>query len=205
MSLTEASRSLLSLPPGPSETTNVLVNTALIASVEALEDEKQPLEAQISTKETRTYFKIEQSQHDDTLVCFYTGFASFFVFAAFTEFLGPIVNKLHYWGTREGQCQRHDTQKLDPMNQLFMTLVKLRLNLKLTDLAFRFGISKSLASRYITTWISFLNHHLKEIEWMPTVEQVSGTLPHSFRKNYQNTFAIIDGSEIFLETPSDLH
>lgn len=40
---------------------------------------------------------------------------------------------------------------------------------------------------------------------MPTVEQVSGTLPHSFRKTYPNTFAIIDGSEIFLETPSDLH
>ena len=143
-----------------------------------------------------------------------------FVFAAFFEFLGSVVNKLHYWGTREGQRELHHTRKLDPMNHLFMTLVKLRLDLKLTDLAFRFGISKSLASRYITTWISFLYHHLKEIKWMPTVEQVSGTLPYSFsrystrglerqtvglfRNNYPNTFAIIDGSEIFLETPSDL-
>jgi len=30
------------------------------------------------------------------------------------------------------------------------------------------------------------------------------TLPHSFKQLYPNTFAIIDGSEIFLETPSDL-
>lgn len=30
------------------------------------------------------------------------------------------------------------------------------------------------------------------------------TLPHSFKKLYPSTFAIIDGSEIFLETPSDL-
>ena len=39
---------------------------------------------------------------------------------------------------------------------------------------------------------------------MPSVKQVCGTLPHSFKKYYPNTYAIIDGSEIFLETPSDL-
>jgi len=31
-----------------------------------------------------------------------------------------------------------------------------------------------------------------------------GTLPHSFRKNFPSTYAIIDGSEIFIQTPSDL-
>ena len=40
---------------------------------------------------------------------------------------------------------------------------------------------------------------------MPTVEQVSGTLPSAFRFKYPNSYAIIDGSEIFIETPSDLH
>ena len=74
-----------------------------------------------------------------------------------------------------------------------------------TDIGFRFGISKSLASRYITTWISFLYHDFKEINWMPSVQQVVGTLPHTFQKYYPNTFAIIDGTEIFLETPTDLH
>lgn len=86
-----------------------------------------------------------------------------------------------------------------------MTLIKLKLNLKLTDLAFRFVISKSVVSPYLITWISFLCHHLKEIDSMPSVEQVAGTLPHSFRSNYLHTFAIIDGNEVFLETPSDLH
>ena len=33
---------------------------------------------------------------------------------------------------------------------------------------------------------------------------MQGTLPHSFRKQFPNTFAIIDGSELFLQTPSDL-
>ena len=81
--------------------------------------------------------------------------------------------------------------------------MKLRLNLRNKDLAFRFSISESLVSRYVTTWICFLYHHLEEVKWMPEVEQVRATLPHSFRQAY-STFAIIDGSELFLQTPSDL-
>ena len=85
-----------------------------------------------------------------------------------------------------------------------MTLVKLKLNLKTTDLAFRFGVPNSVVSRYITTWICFIYHHIKELEWMPSVDQVKGTLPVAYHEKFPNTFAIIDGSEIFVETPSDL-
>ena len=81
----------------------------------------------------------------------------------------------------------------------FIVLILSTSSLKVKDLAFRFGISPSVVSQYINTWICFLYHHLKEI-----VSQVMSTLPHSFKKLYPSTFAIIDGSEIFLETPSDL-
>ena len=40
---------------------------------------------------------------------------------------------------------------------------------------------------------------------MPGIEQVEGTLPSAFREKYPSTYCIIDGSEIFMETPSDLH
>ena len=82
--------------------------------------------------------------------------------------------------------------------------MKLKLNLRRLDLAVHFGISESLVSRYITTWLCFLYQHLKEIEWMPAVDQVTSTLPHAFHDKYPTTFAIIDGSEVFIETPSDL-
>ncbi len=39
---------------------------------------------------------------------------------------------------------------------------------------------------------------------MSSIEQVSGTLPPAFHEYYPTTYAIIDGSEIFLETPTDL-
>ena len=86
--------------------------------------------------------------------------------------------------------------KLLHIDQLLMTFVILTLNLKVVDLAFRFGISPAVVSRYFTTWICFLYHHLKEIIWMPFVEQVAGTLPPVFRERYPNAYAIIDGSEI---------
>ena len=40
---------------------------------------------------------------------------------------------------------------------------------------------------------------------MPSTKQVEGTLPSAFREKYPSTYCIIDGSEIFMETPSDLH
>ena len=36
------------------------------------------------------------------------------------------------------------------------------------------------------------------------MKQVQGTLPAGFKEKYSTTYAIIDGSEIFMETPSDL-
>lgn len=192
--------SVVDAPPQSSEA-EVLVNTALLARIEALEAENTQLKSQSKKRP----FQIDDIKHDDRLVRFYTGFVSYAVFLAFFEFLGPVVDHLNYWGSKDGVRTRHRSRKLDAQNQLFLTLVKLKLNLKLTDLAFRFGLSKSQISRYLTTWICFLYHHLKEINWMPTVRQVSGTLPTAFREKFPNTYAIIDGSEIFIETPSDLH
>ena len=64
--------------------------------------------------------------------------------------------------------------------QLFMTLVKLKLDLSVRDIAFRFQISSTTVSRYFITWVCFLYQELREIEWF------------------------IDASEVFIQTPSDL-
>ena len=48
-------------------------------------------------------------------------------------------------------------------------------------------------------------HHLKEIDWTPSLEQLAATLPCTFQEKYPTTYSIIDGSEIFIETPSDLY
>ena len=185
---------------------NTLISVALTARIEMLEAENKRLQKSIESSKIKPCLRIEHIAHDDKLVKLYTGFISYMVFINFFNFLGPAVNELSYWGGRKEKAhKRHRMSKLNPLNQLFLTLIKLRLNLLVRDLAYRFDISKSLVSKYIITWICFLYHHLQEIEWMPSVEQVKGTIPQSFKDKYPSTYAIIDASEIFIETPTDLH
>ena len=146
----------------------------------SLEGENNFLKASTSKPQP---FRIAQIQHNDHPICFYTAFTSYAIFLAFFEFLGPAVHKLNYWGSKE-QTQRYCTHKLDPTNQLFLLLIKLRYNLKGEDLAFQFGISASSVSRYVTC-VCFLYHHLKELNWSPSVEQALGTLPLSGRDSLQ--------------------
>ena len=69
---------------------------------------------------------------------------------------------------------------LDPINQFFLTLVRLKLNLRVVDLSYRFGISTGLVSVYFMTWVCFMYKQLDDIDWTPSVEQVAGTLPSRF-------------------------
>ena len=75
-------------------------------------------------------------------ICLIPDFSSFF----FT-FLGPVVNHLQYWGEQKGHRRRHRVRKLDPENQLFLTLIKLRLNLAHTIDVRNKGIGNAHCSR----------------------------------------------------------
>ena len=75
-----------------SSETQVVVNTALVARIEALETEAHSLCTKLSMKKP-LYFRLENIAHSDYLVSFYTGFE---LLLAFYEFLGPSVHKLTY-------------------------------------------------------------------------------------------------------------
>ena len=91
-------------------------------------------------------FRLEEIPHDDRLVRAYTEFPSYEVLLAFFDFLGPVVNHLNYWGTKQHIITR---KKLGPLNCLFLTLIKLCLNLVEQDLVFRFEISTSTVSNLL--------------------------------------------------------
>ena len=132
-SVQDLSTSLLSSEGNPSNT-EALVNLALLARIQMLEAESSQLKAKLAAKKLE-HFRIEQIQHDDKLFNFYMGFVFYEVFLAFYEFLGPVVNELNYWDSKK-EVQRHYKCKLNPVNQLFLIMVKLRLGLKSKDLAF---------------------------------------------------------------------
>jgi len=127
-------------------------------------------------------FRLADTAH----VCSYTGFPFYIILLAFFDFLGLAVHHLKYRETREGS---HGHQKkLNPLNSLFLNVIKLHLYLTEQDLAFHFGISTSTVSRYFVTWICFLYNHLKEIECCPPAEQVACTPPHAFKQKYPTTY-----------------
>ena len=186
---------------GECASTNVIVHTALVARIKVLEKENRELRQHASTQ--CKPFRLSCVAHSDSLVHFYTGFYSYKLLIAFFEFLGPVVNELRYWGSK-GKAIRKRKTKLDPLNQFFLTLIKLRLNARERDIAFRFEIAVSTVSKYFITWVSFLYHHLSELPWTPTVERVRGTLPRAFKEKFPDTYSIIDATEVFIETPCDL-
>ena len=187
--------------PTSREDLEITVSAAMMARIKMLEQENASLKFSLEMS-LRKPFRLDHISHDERLMRSYTGFSSYVILLAFFDFLGPAVNHLEYWGTKEGSRSRK--KKLDPINCLFLTLIKLRLNLTEQDLAFRFGISTSTVSWYFITWICFLYNHLKEIEWCPSAEQVASTLPHAFKQKYPTTYMIIDASELVVETLTDL-
>ena len=86
-----------------------------------------------------------------------------------------------------------------------MVLMKLRMNLPLFDLAFRFNVSESTVSRIFNRLVVLFDKRLSPLIFWPTREALIQTIPFCFRRNYGlKVVGIIDCFEIFIEKPSDL-
>ena len=96
------------------------------------------------------------------------------------------------------------SRKLNPMNQMFVLLTRLRLGLLHQDLAYRFQVSSSYVSRCVLTWIQFLYHEFNDSlrdKMFPTREVMKADLPKCFKK-YKNLRVIIDATEFFVQSPT---
>ena len=93
---------------------------------------------------------------------------------------------------------------LTPFQQLIMTLMRLRLNLTIQDLAFRFKVHKSTISRIFVEVISTIYYCLRPLIQWPDRDALLKTLPMDFRKHCPRCAVIIDCFEFFLEKPSNL-
>ncbi|XP_030400676.1 uncharacterized protein LOC115641559 isoform X2 [Gopherus evgoodei] len=100
-------------------------------------------------------FCLASVRGDGKWLRFYTGFGSAQRLAAFLAFL------------TEGEPQRGaepgPPSALSPEDQLFLVLVRLRLGLLLQDLAFRFHLSETTASRYWLSWTQLMETRLAQV------------------------------------------
>ena len=154
---------------------------------------------------------------NDRKVLFYTGLSSATVFNGLLQYFRPKVMKMQYWRGPKLSCTKSATRhykrspkKPGPKRKLFIidefliTLMKLRLDAPMDDLADRFGISVSTASSIFNTWIRIMSMHFKELIFFPPRDVVMNTMPQQFRDKKCKARVIIDCTEVFIERPHNL-
>lgn len=93
---------------------------------------------------------------------------------------------------------------LSPFQQLLLTLMRLRMNLKDELEAHLFHVSTSTADRVFNTTLNVLHLRLCNIIRWPSREQILISLPMSYRKNFKNCTSIIGCFQIFIERPKEM-
>ncbi|XP_065895749.1 uncharacterized protein [Dysidea avara] len=192
---------------------DVATKTALLDEIERLKLQVKQLQDKFVESQrtsTKSLFRLDNIKEDSDLVKFYTGFSDYATLATFYEqVLESDAKVMRQWDSRRCKEACGDTKhgpccKLPLLEQLFMTLVRLRLGLYERDLAVRFGVSQSTVSRTTTTWINLMYHSFKAIERFPPWHIVKKYMPQIFKRNYPNTRVIIDATEFAIERPSSL-
>lgn len=147
----------------------------------------------LSGKLTQCIAFSETSLKDDDTVRFYTGLPNLGLLKAVFVF------------AEKALPSEQSTTKLTRFQEFVTTLVKLRLNSQVQDLAYRLDVSTSTISRILLKWLTALDLTLgKQIMW-PDRETLRKTMPECFRASFGTKVAlIIDCFEVFIERPSNL-
>ncbi|XP_022519890.2 uncharacterized protein LOC111190408 [Astyanax mexicanus] len=176
---------------------------------EALRQKIGELQHQLEVLQLRTRFGIQRLVGSDEDIRFYTRFATYKHFQAFWKLVEPAVNTKMVRITSAQAASASSSEvsqpatKLPPIDELLLFLMHLSVGLPLRDLAERFGIHRTTASRIISTWTHFLYILLgSQRLWIPP-EVVRAHLPPEFSA-FPDTQVVLDCTEIFCQTPSSL-
>lgn len=179
----------------------------------ALNDElKSTIEkCQKSERKNERFFSVNKFLNDNAAMLFYTGFLNAEISESYLEFLQPGKNGKNikyknasyvdnnYSGAKPGK-----PRSLDPKEEFFLTLCRLRQGFPEDHLSHLYGIHQSTVSRIIVSWISFIYLKSSKICIWPSREQVGQHTPEDFKNKYPNTRVIIDCTEIKCQMPSSL-
>ena len=167
------------------------------------------LEEEVKTLQSER-FLLQRFQGSDKDIQFYTGLPSYSTFMCLYRFLEPLLcylclclcrNEVKNTPTR---LFKPRARALQPIDELFLTLVRLRLSSLEQDLAHRFNISIATVSRICVTWIRFLKQQLKPLITWPPRELIDAHMPVQFKEFCPTTRVILDYTEIFTKVPSSM-
>lgn len=152
-------------------------------------------------------FSFETCKSDDAKFHFYTGM-HVDSFMALWAFLGDVTNKVNYWRKRRKVDDNTPSKrsgperKLNPQNQLFVTLIRLRRGFSTKDISYRFQVSQSFISNVIITWIQLLYHEFQCIKTLmfPRRQSMRENISPAFKK-FKNIRVIVDCTEFHVHMP----
>lgn len=143
----------------------------------------------LNNKEEKKFCSEEYLKDNNDKVQFYTGLEAFSVLVVIYNLVSP--------GLPKREC-------LTKFQQLVLTLMRLRLNLPVQDLAYRLGVHASTISRTFHTCIETMFSSMQFLVHWPDRENLLLTMPMCFRENFPSCAVIIDCFEVFIDRPSDL-
>jgi len=138
---------------------------------------------------------VEKFVSDSRAVKYYTGLESHETFVCVLQSLGPAAYHLRY-------CY-YQVFQLSVPNQLFLTLIKLRLNRTYFELSRMFDISESTAQNVFITWINFMALQWRELGIWGDKSVTDEHMPRNFRKKFPATRVIIDSLECKINKPQN--
>ena len=143
-------------------------------------------------KETFGFTNIEES---DEKTCHYTGLPTYSVFTTLFDLLklSVISSSLN----SRSYAKEEKTAK----NQFYATLMKLRHNITMNDLAYRLHVTEATVSKFFHKWLDVMYNNLKQLIIWPDSETLRQNLPSVFLTNFTGVKCIIDCFEIFIERP----
>ena len=146
----------------------------------------------------------------DDDVQFYTGIDSLEIFntlhSNITGFVRRrwrgLLNHQSFKFRRFTKCPKMfgPSRLLSSRDEFLFTLMRLRLGLLTRDLSKRFGISTTLGTMIFNSWLTAIAKVLGSTVYWPPKETIRNTMPKRYRQ-IPDLRAIIDCTEIFLETP----
>ena len=164
--------------------TSIAIQTDLsMQDIEELENLKQSQEAGNSVL-SKSWFEADEER-----VKFYTGLTAMSVMMAVFDLISPALP---------------ERKSISKFQQLLITFMRLRLNLSVQDLAYRFGVHASTVSRVFQTCVHVMFTSMAFLVKWPEREELKLTLPACFREKFSSCAVIIDCFEVFIDRPSCL-
>ncbi|CAJ1079063.1 uncharacterized protein LOC117820818 [Xyrichtys novacula] len=154
-------------------------------ALKALKKENQALRESVE----RMSLSESSLRNDAEKVKFYTGLPNFFVLETVMWLLAP-----HMEGMKN--------VKLSKFQQLLLTLMRLRLDLRNQDLAYRFGVKVSMVTRTVHQMVNIMSSTLvpTAVFW-PSRAELRKNLPAALRASHPDCAVIIDCFTVPFEEP----